>query len=302
MESTPLYLAPRYWGGWLIIGVLKLLAPLNMNSQVKLGRFLGSIFYYLVPRRRKITEVNIALCFPELNPLQQKKMVKECIKENAIGLVQTGKAWFGDSESVRPTVEAVGLENLKKAKAMGRGVIIAGAHYSSLDMGAMLGSFYTDFTGIYRANNNPLIDKYMRESRYKYGNIVAKDDIRAIAKALRNGDCIWYPPDQDFGPRVSVFAPFFGIEAATVTITSKLSKLGRNSPVIVVSFHRKTDNTGYILRINSPIENYPSGDDVEDARKLNQQIENEIRREPTQYMWVHRRFKTRPEGESGFYD
>ena len=294
------FLSPRYWGTWIAIGLFKLLAPLSIKNQVRIGKFIGSLAYRLAKWRRQITEVNIGLCFPEMDEATRQKLVKDCIDENAIGLIETARAWFADPESIRDQLEVCGLENLTKANALGRGVIVIGAHYTALDLGAVMASRYVDFNGMYRPHKNPLMDKVMRESRLRVAKIVDRADMRTIIRSLKAGENLWYAPDQDYGAAVSVFAPFFGVEAATVKTTTGLARINK-SPVIVLSYHRKPDNSGYIMRFNEPLEGFPTGDEVVDATRINAELEREIRRCPEQYMWVHRRFKTRPEGQPGFY-
>jgi len=294
------FLAPKYWGTWVVIGILKCLAPLSIKNQVRTGKVIGWLAYRLVKRRRKITEVNIRLCFPELDEVAQQKLVKDCINENAIGLLETARAWFADPETIRSQLDIYGLENLQKAHAQGRGVIVIGGHYTALDLGSVMASRYVEFNGMYRPHKNPLMDKVMRESRLRIARIVDRADMRTIIRTLKAGENLWYAPDQDYGAAVSVFAPFFGVEAATIKTTSKLAKIN-NSPVLVLSYHRKPDNSGYVIRFNEPLEGFPSSDEVVDATRINKALEREIRRCPEQYMWVHRRFKTRPQGETGFY-
>lgn len=294
------FLAPIYWSTWLAIGILKCLAPLSIRNQVRVGKVIGWLAYRLVKRRRQITEVNIRLCFPELDEAAQKKLVKDCINENAIGLIETARAWFTDPDTIRGQMEVHGLDHLQKAHALGRGVIVIGGHYSALDLGSVMASRYVDFNGMYRPHKNPLMDKVMRESRLRVARIVDRADMRTIIRTLKAGEYLWYAPDQDYGAAVSVFAPFFGVEAATIKTTTKLAQINQ-SPVLVLSYHRKADNSGYVMRFGEPLEGFPSGDEVVDATRINQALEQEIRRCPEQYMWVHRRFKTRPPGEKSFY-
>ncbi len=291
---------PRYWGTWLLIGLLRLLAPLDTKNQVRLGKVLGWMAFYLIAQRRRIAEVNIRLCFPELSEQEQKALVRRCISENVIGLLETARAWFADPESIRPQLEVEGLDHLRAAEAQGRGVIVVGAHYTALDLGSVMASRYLEFCGMYRPHKNALMDKTMREARSRVARIIDREDMRAFVRALKSGEIVWYAPDQDYGSRVSVFAPFFGIMAATIKTTARLAQINQ-SPVIVLSYHRKTDNSGYLMCFSEPLDEFPSGDEVADATRINLALEQEIRRCPEQYMWVHRRFKTRPHEEKGFY-
>ena len=180
-------------------------------------------------------------------------------------------------------------------------MFLVGAHYSTLDMGGMLVTAVSGMDAIYKPHSNPLIDQVMKKSRERYcGKVVDRKNMREVVKSFKQGSVFWYAPDQDYGRDVSVFAPFFGVNAATIKYTAKLAKIN-NSPVVILGHHRKSDDSGYVVSFSKALEGYPSGDDVADATRINQAIEREIRKYPEQYMWVHRRFKTRPEGEAGFY-
>ena len=153
----------------------------------------------------------------------------------------------------------------------------------------------------YRANNDPVIDWMIRKGREQFTtHQIERTQVRSIFKALREGRVLWYAPDQDYGSHRSVFAPFFSIPTATIKATSKFSAQP-NTKVLFISHFRKKDDSGYAVFFSPALENFPTGDEVEDARIINEQLEKEIRRVPEQYMWVHRRFKSRPEGEQPFY-
>lgn len=300
-QQSENFLAPKYWGTWAGIGLLHLFARLSLKKQVSVGTLIGHLGYFLIPRRRKITEVNIRLCFPELDEEARKKLVKDCMIENAIGLIETARAWFADPATIDNEMEVTGFEHVQSALAQGRGLLVIGGHYSCLDMGALMTSRIMDeFYGMYRPQKNALMDKIMRESRLRHGKIIDRQDMRTIVRALKSNKFVWYAPDQDYGAEVSVFAPFFGVQAATIKTTSKLAQIN-SSPVLITSYHRKPDNSGYILRFSPVLEGFPTGDEVADAARINLELEKEIRKCPAQYMWVHRRFKTRPPGEPGFY-
>jgi len=269
--------------------------------QYALGRIIGRLFYRLGKRRRHITEVNIKLCFPEFSATQQTLLVKQVLEENVIGFIETAVCWYRSPAYSQKHLTIEGLENLQAAKALGKGVLLVGAHYTTLDLGDLLATSVTELDAMYRPHNDPAIDKVIRGSREKFcGQIIDKNNMRGMIKCIKSGHVFWYAPDQDYGRDVSVFAPFFGISAATIKITAKIAKLC-DCPVVVFSHHRKADDSGYIVSFNKALDNYPSGDDVADATMVNSAIEAEIRKYPAQYMWVHRRFKTRPEGEADFY-
>ncbi|MBV1884055.1 MAG: LpxL/LpxP family Kdo(2)-lipid IV(A) lauroyl/palmitoleoyl acyltransferase [Pseudomonadales bacterium] len=295
------YYAPRYWLTWLGVGIIQLIATLPFPIQIGLGKILGTLIFIFSKNRKHITETNIRLCFPELGKQKQDQLIKDTIDANAIGLMETAAAWRLPAENFRSKITVHGLENLEAAKRQGKGVLLVGAHYTTLDMGGVLVSLFSDVDVMYRPHTNPLFDQFMKKSRERFCHkVIDRTDIRSVIKSLKAGDVLWYAPDQDYGRNHSVFAPFFGVEAASIKATARFAKINQ-SPVIILKHHRNLQNDGYTLSFSAPLENYPSGNDIEDATIINQQLESAIRECPEQYMWVHRRFKTRPLGEQPLY-
>jgi KDO2-lipid IV(A) lauroyltransferase len=279
----------------------KTIVLLPRPMQYGLGRVLGKILYRFGKRRRHIAEVNVALCFPELSKDEQHSLVKKVFAENAIGFIETAVSWFRKPSYSYQHITVEGLEHLEAAKKLGRGVILVGSHFSTLDLGGLLVTAHTKLDASYRPQKNKLINDVMIKSRQGFlDRVINHRNMREVLKSLKDGHVLWYAPDQDYGRKVSVFAPFFGINAATIKFTAKLAKFN-NSPVVILGHYRKADDSGYVVSYSKALEGFPSGDDVADATQVNEGIEREIRKCPEQYMWVHRRFKTRPEGEDGFY-
>lgn len=292
---------PRFWPTWLLIFFLRFLANRRQSTLIKAGRLFGKIGHRLAKRRRHITERNIALCFPELSEDEQAELVKQTMIDNVIGMLETVWAWYGDTSDMEQRLTIEGAENLKSALTLGRGVLLVGAHYTTLDLGGVMIKPVSPLSVIYARNKNPLLDKFIYDGRMRtLARAIDRYDMRAMVRSLRKGEVLWYSPDQDYGASRSVFAPFFGIQAASIKMTPKLATFN-DSPVVIVSNHREPDDIHYRLRFSPALENYPSGDDVADATRINEALEKEIRRCPSQYMWVHRRFKTRPEGEDSVY-
>jgi KDO2-lipid IV(A) lauroyltransferase len=281
--------------------IAKTIVWLPRPMQYGLGRVLGKLLYRFGKRRRHIAEVNVALCFPELSKDEQHILVKKVFAENAIGFIETAVSWFRKPSYSYQRITVEGLEHLEAAKKLGRGVILVGSHFSTLDLGGLLVTAHTQLDASYRPQKNQLINDVMIKSRQAFlERVISHKNMREVLKSLKDGHVLWYAPDQDYGRKASVFAPFFGINAATIKFTAKLSKFN-NSPVVILGHYRKADDSGYVVSYSKALEGFPSGDDVADATKVNEGIEREIRKCPEQYMWVHRRFKTRPEGEDGFY-
>ncbi len=286
---------PRYWGTWCLLGLLYSIAHLPLSWQRGLGRLFGSLGYYLMPSRRHIASVNLALCFPDLSEDERRALLKQCFHDNAIGYFEAASAWFTPAERFRPITDAVGLEHFEKALNAGKGVILFGGHFSVLDLSGALFDLYGKAASMQRDHDNPLFNAVMTRSRAKFCHpIIGKDDLRALMKILRNGDVIWYATDQDYGRKGCVFAPFFGVPAATLTTSARIA--AKTGAALVPFSCFRLPNGRYQLNFEPALDNYPSGDDVIDATRTNAALERAVRRYPSQYLWMHRRFKTEPDG------
>ena len=292
---------PKYWPTWLGLGCLYALCLLPYRFQIHLGKYLGDLMYLVFRSRRHITEVNIRLCFPEKSLQQQKHMVREVFRHNAIGMLETSMAWWMSDKRLKVNVTFKGQHHIEEALAQNKGVILLGGHFSTLDMGGRLFTRFFPADVMYREHNNPLMEIIIKASREIHlTQAIERESLRSVLRALRKNHIVWYAPDQDFGPRHSVYAPFFGIDAATIPATSRMVKLN-DSPILMLAHHRTPDNKGYELEVFPIISDFPSGDDVKDATRINAELEKGIRKDPAQYMWVHRRFKTHPKGKNYLY-
>lgn len=294
------FLAPKYWSTWLVIGFLRVLGLLPFAIGSSLGRGLGSLLYYMAKRRRHIVEVNIRLCFPELNEQEHSTLVKKVMQANAVGIVDAAWAYWGNIEKIKSVTTLKGFDLIARAQEKGKGVILLGAHFSTLDLGGLLFSFSGQQAAlVYRQHNNPLMDYMICKKRSRFSRVIERKKFRDMLRTMRNNQCLWYAPDQDFGAKGAVFVPFFGQTAATITATTNMIGLN-DSPIVMLSHHRRENDEGYIIEA-STIDGLPSGNEEEDARIINQAIEREVRKAPEQYMWVHRRFKTQPDGRHKLY-
>lgn len=284
---------PRYWLTWLAIASLQLAAWLPWPAKYWLGRQLGRLGLLVAKSRRHITEVNIRLCFPEKSPAEQKQLVKEIFLANGIGLLETATAFTRGAADLKPRIQLEGQENLEKHLAQGKGVLLLGIHSSTLDLGgAMFGLFYTMDT-IYKPHKNPVFNRFIMRGRTRYmEEQIANKDLKTLVRRLRQDKVVWYSPDQDFGRDASVFAPFFGVEAASLTMTARLIKMAK-VPLVPACSVREKDGS-YTLKFLPELTGFPSGDDLADATRVNAAIEALISPNPEQYLWLHRRFKTRP--------
>lgn len=264
---------------------------------MRMGQLLGLLSFYFARSRRHVCEVNLRLCFPELSKAEHRRLVKKTFISNGIGLIEVAISWFRDPEDYRQRTTVSGLENLEAALAKGRGVLLLCAHFTTLEFGGFLFTLFQQMDVTYRPNKNPLFQAVMFRGRKRhYTNVFDRKDVRGAMRSLKAGHILWYAPDQDYGAKHSVFVPFFGNQAATITATSRFAKVN-NSAVVFFSHYRNEDNSGYHLDFSPALENYPSGDDEADAITTNKLVEAAIRKQPDQYLWLHKRFKTQAAGK-----
>lgn len=295
------FVHPRYWPVWTGIAVAWLIAQLPFRAKIAVGSALGSLGFHFARSRRHIVETNIRLSFPELNAIERADLVRKVFRSSGISIVETATAWFCDPADYVPLFQFRGEEILLGAMEEGHGVILLGMHFSTLDIsGAVVGS-KIDMDVMYRKNSNPLFDLIMTRSRKTYfGEAITRDDIRTIVKRLKSGRIVWYGGDQDYGRKHSVFAPFFGIPTATITATARFARL-TGATIVLITHFRNADDESYEIEFSRPLDSFPTGDDTADATTINKLIEAAVLKHPEQYWWLHKRFKTRPEGEPGFY-
>lgn len=294
------YWQPRYWLIWAGAACAWLITRLPYPLQLRIGALIGRVALRLAKSRRRIVEVNIALCFPSLSPAEQARLVRGIFRATGISVIETANAWLRDPHDFLDRVTFSGLDHLKTARDEGRGVLLVGFHFTTLDLCGAILSTQVDYDIMYRRNRNPLVNLIMERSRRRnFPNSFDRKDIRSIVASLRAGHVLWYGPDQDYGRRHSVFAPFFEVPAATITATARFARIS-GAPILLYTHFREEDGT-YRMEISPPLTGYPTGDEVADATSLNQRVEAAIRQKPEQYWWVHRRFKTRPEGEARPY-
>ncbi|MDY0206427.1 MAG: lipid A biosynthesis lauroyl acyltransferase [Pseudomonas sp.] len=297
------FLHPRYWLLWFGLALLWLLTQLPYVVLLRLGRVLGALMLRFAGSRRHIVTRNIELCFPQLCESERQHLIRENFASTGIAFFEMAMSWWWPKKRLSALVQVQGLEHLQAAQAQEQGVILMAIHFTTLEIGAaLLGQQHT-IDGMYRAHKNPVFDYVQRRGRERHNadaQAIKREDVRGMLKVLRQGRAIWYAPDQDYGPKQSLFIPLFGVPAATVTATSKFAKLGR-ALVVPMTQTRLANGQGYLIKIEPPLQNFPGESDEQDCLRINQWIENAIAEHPEQYLWAHRRFKTRPEGEAKLY-
>lgn len=296
------FLLPKYWGIWVGIIFLMILAILPWSIQHRIARVLGSIAFKKLKSRKQTTIRNLELCFPEWSEAEVLEKSEQVFIDQMLGIFETLNAWYCP-KWFEGRIEIEGLEHIQNAQAQGKGALLLGTHSTLLDAGGYVCAQYFDPDVVYRPQNNPLLDMLIYRCRSTiYTNQIDHDDMRGLIRHLKNGRAIWYSPDQDFGLKQGVMAPFFGVPAATVTAHRRLLKMTK-AEAIPLYFYRdgNISNPKYKVLIEPPVENLPSDDELDDATRTNLIIERQLRIAPTQYMWFHRRFKTRPNGSERLY-
>ncbi|NCT69136.1 MAG: LpxL/LpxP family Kdo(2)-lipid IV(A) lauroyl/palmitoleoyl acyltransferase [Rhodanobacteraceae bacterium] len=294
-------LAPRHWPAWLGLGLAWLLARLPYTWLYRCGRGLGMLAARLMPARRRVAARNLELCFPQLDARERAALLEANLRDSGLMLVEFALAWLGTARAVgRIPVRFDGLHHLAAARAAGRGVLLVGAHFSHLEMCARLVSQRIAIAGMYREHDDAAFEWAIKRARLRYADAMfTKDELRASVRYLRAGGTLWYAPDQDMRGKDAVFAPFFGVPAATITATHHLARL--SGAAVIPFFHRRLDGGGYAIRLEAPLADFPSADAAADTARVNACIERMVREAPSQYLWMHKRFKTRPPGEADVY-
>lgn len=280
---------------WLGLALLVPLAQLPWRALLGLGRSIGRLSWHLARQRRHVAETNIRLCFPELGTDEQQHLARESVISAGVAMMELVGVYFRFRLPGASRMEVEGLEHFQQARREGRGVLLLGMHFTSLEVAGYLLSTMAPYGAVYRPNDNPLLDRIIRRGRGRHvSHYIDRADLRGLVRYLKNGEVVWYAPDQDYGRKHSVYAPFFGVPAATITATARIARLS-GSPIIPMAYYRLPRGR-YRLVFEPPLEGFPSDDDVEDAARVNRIIEQAVRRAPGQYLWVHRRFKHQPDG------
>ena len=281
---------------WLGVVALRGLARLPWGLQRTIGAGLGRLLMWLLPDRRRAARTNIALCFPELDEATRTALLRDSFRDLGIGMFEFARAWWGDVDAMRATVTIEGVEKVHALQAQGRGVLMISGHFMTLELCGRLMCDHVPLAGMYRRYRSPVMEDAVMQGRLRYAcAMFPNDDIRGAIRHLKKGGVLWYAPDQDMRGKDTVFAPFFGVPASTINATHQLARL--TGCAVIPFFHRR-EGDRYILRVGDPLEPFPSDDTVVDATAVNAAIEAMVREAPTQYLWIHRRFKRQPDGVS----
>jgi len=299
MIQKPSYF--KYAFSWIVFFIIWLIAQLPYKILILLGRGLGKFVQLVLKSRRKVVATNLNICFPQLIQTEINILINQHFSELGMMLTQTIKTFLGSTKNIEKTATIIGGEHIEQCQKNNQGILLVAGHFTSLDMGGKILCQKYPIAGMYRPHKHPLTEYIVTKSRLKYATKMYKrDELRPIIKHLKSGGILWYAPDQDYRRGQSVFVPFFGKQAATITATHQMARLSKCK---VLFFHVQRNNKSphYTLTISPPMENFPSKDPILDTTRVNQGVEEMVKRNPAEYLWVHKRFKTAPEGEKNPY-
>ncbi|MBP8297307.1 MAG: lipid A biosynthesis acyltransferase [Burkholderiales bacterium] len=283
------------------LGLIWLAQWLPAGAIARLGRGIGWLGYRLAVPRRKVVLTNLRLCFPGLTEAERIALARRHFSALGRAIMERAVMWYAPLERVTQFVRLEAVEHFEAVR--GRPVLLLAPHFVGLDMGGVRVAIAWRTASMYGKQKNPALDAAMRHGRERFGDpvlISRQDGIRPVVRALRDGFAFYYLPDMDFGPRESIFVPFFGVTTATVPALARLAQVSRARVVPVVT-RQLSDGEGYAAKFYPAWEDFPSGDIDADTRRMNEFIEARVREMPEQYYWVHKRFKTRPAGEERIY-
>jgi KDO2-lipid IV(A) lauroyltransferase len=291
----------KHLPSWLGVGVLWLLHGLPLAWQAAIGNTLGALMAMLPSKRRRIVATNLALCFPEASPRTRQRWLRQTFQASLRATLEHGMLWWSSERRLRRLIR---LENPDAALGDGkRPVIWLAPHFVGLDMGGARMAMDHLGTSMYARPRDPVVGRMMLRGRLRFRPPVLfskHEGIKPILRTLKQGLPFYYLPDQDQGRLNAVFAPFFGIPAATVSALPRIAKL-TGAQVVPVVTRQLPGGQGYCVRFYPPWDDFPSADLDADVARMNAFIEAHVREMPTQYLWLHRRFKTRPAGEPSVY-
>jgi len=293
-------LLPKYWVTWAGLSFLRAIELLPFAAQRHVGSAIGRLIGALPLAYVRIARRNIQLCMPALPASEQSELLRRHCQSLGMGLCETAVTWWSSNRRVHRLAEVQGLENLRAALDQGRGAIMIGGHFTTIEIATRILGTVVPLNVVYRPTKNALLSHAMFTGISRHGNPIAYDDIRSMIRALKNNEAVWYAPDQSYRNKGAAMVRFFGIPAATNTATSRLARIS-GAAVLTYFPERLPGNAGYRVVIGPALENFPGKDAVGDVERFNVLLEAQIRRVPEQYLWVHRRFKGLSEDYPDYY-
>jgi Kdo2-lipid IVA lauroyltransferase/acyltransferase len=281
---------PKYWPTWLGLAVLRLFEPLPHPLLYLLGRGLGRLVHLFPSSFKRIAARNIELCLPQLDAAARARILREHFAGLGVALFETALSWWSSNERIRHLTYMDGIEHLKAAQATGRGVLLLSAHFNTIEIGCRALAARMPLNIMYRPTKNELIGAFVHSRRaVQTRRAIPRDDARTLIRALKDGEVVWYAPDQSFRNKGAQMVPLFGIPAATNVATSRIASM--TGALVLPYFFERLPGGGYRGTIHPPLADFPTGDPVADTGRFDRVVEAEVRRIPDQYLWIHRRFK-----------
>lgn len=299
-SPTPPPLSPRHWPAWLAIAFGWTLARWPWPLAQQGGRALGELMRWTMLARGRTAAANLALCFPELDATARTRLLRAHFQSLGVGVFEFLRAWWGPLPPLDRRYDLQGLHHLEAARAGGRGVILVSPHFTTLEICVRLLCRHVDVAGIYRPHDEDALEWAVRRGRARYTRAMySREELRPALRHLKSGGVLWFAPDQETRRGDSVFVPFFGQPAWSLTSTHQLARL--SGAAVLPLFQERLADGRYRLEIGEPLGDFPGADATADTARVMQVLEGLIRRVPAQYLWIHQRFKKRPEGEAPVY-
>ncbi|MCX7545689.1 LpxL/LpxP family Kdo(2)-lipid IV(A) lauroyl/palmitoleoyl acyltransferase [Marinicella gelatinilytica] len=292
----------RYFPAWFVYVLLWLISQLPYRVLRTLGGFFGWLIGPVFHIRKNVISRNMAACFPQLSDEQQQQLIKDNYRETGYMVTQTLYAFFHRSNRLFDRLTITGEQHLQECIDKQQGVLLVSGHFTALDVGGRALCQRFPVAGVYRPHKNPVMEYVVTEARTAYAqDMFSRDRLKSIVRHIKKGGIVWYAPDQDYRRGHSLFSNFFGVAANTITATHQLARMG-DAKVLFYSVKRIDKAPYYQLQISPVLSEFPSKDVHVDTDRINQGIEAMVKQAPEQYLWLHKRFKTRPPNSPDFYN
>ena len=274
---------------------------LPLRLQAAVGNGVGTALFWLIPERRRVTRINLAKCFPAMPEAERERLARAHFRAFSRSVIERGILWWAPRERIERLIRIEGLERVRAMQ--GTPIILFVPHFVGMDAAYTRLCIDLDMVGMYARQKDPTLSRLLWRGRSRFGHqrpISRQEGVRPLVAGMKEGRPLYYLPDQDYGRRDAVFVPFFGVPAATITGLPRMARIA-GAKVLPCLVQMLPGGEGYVIRIEPPWEDYPTGDLQADTRRMNAYIESKAPGMLEQYLWMHKRFKTRPPGESRFY-
>lgn len=285
---------------YLAIRVIEASHAWSQAARTRFGALIGDFFWFVAGSRRRITLTNLRLCFPQWTEQKRREVGRQTFRNMGRAVLDHGVLALDSREAICEYVEPVGLENM--LDLANRPLIMVVPHFMGIDAGGMRIAAELRAAGLYARQRNRVLEEWTHKLRFRFNEpvLIPREgfDLRVAIRSMKAGMPLYYLPDQDYGRQHSIFVPFFGVQAATIPMVSRLAKIAGAKVVMLVT---EMTPRGYRVTISPPWQDFPTDDVAADTARMNREIERWVEKMPDQYLWTHRRFKTRPDGEGAIY-